>query len=217
MQKLSEERRQSLQAAVSRYHAAFPESPAEEYIGQRGLGEFEGLGKFRFGYVEDPFPEHEKHRGKLAIPYLRRHPRHGWTCVSIRFRALGDEKPKYATLSGDKPRLYNTQALNVPSPDVGITEGEIDAVTASLAGLPTVGIPGANSWQPHWPELFRGYRTVYVFTDGDDPGEKLGRQIAKQLPNARIIPCPEGEDVNSILTDKGIDALQALWGKGETA
>lgn len=216
MQRLSQERRKSLIDAVSMFHAALPGSPAEEYLAQRGLGSFEELDKFRFGYVEDPPPEFEKYQGKLAIPYLRRHPRHGWTCVSIRFRALEPEqKPKYATMSGDRPRLYNTQALNVPSFDVGITEGELDAVTASLAGLPTVGIPGANSWQDHWAELFRGYRTVFVFTDGDDPGEKLGRQLAKQLPNARVIPCPAGEDINSLLVNEGIETLQALWGGNE--
>ena len=215
MQRLSQERRESLQAAVSRYHAALPGSPAEEYLAQRGLGSFEGLGKFRFGYVEDPYPEHEIHRGKLAIPYLRHHPRYGWTCVSMTFRSLDGSKPKYASLSGDRPRLYNTHALNDPMPDAGITEGEIDAITASLAGLPTVGVPGATSWQDHWAELFRGYRTVYIFTDGDSPGEKMGRQLAKQLPNAKVIPCPEDKDVNDILNEQGIEALQALWSREE--
>lgn len=215
MQRLSSEQRESLQAAVSRYHAALPGSPAEEYLDQRGLAEFEDLGKYRFGYVEDPLPEHEQYRGKLAIPYLRWHPRYGWTCVSMRFRALDDSTPKYLTVAGDRPRLYNTNALNIPRPDAGITEGEIDAVTASLAGLPTVGIPGANAWQDYWAELFRGYRTVYIFTDGDAPGQKLGRKLTKQLPNAKVIPCPEGEDVNSILTGQGIEALQALWGRNK--
>lgn len=213
MQKLSQQRRELLEEAVSRYHATLPGSPAESLLDQRGLGSFDGLHKFKFGYVDDPLPEHENHRGKLAIPYLRWHPRYGWTCVSMRFRAIDPEhKPKYATMAGDQPRLFNTPALNLSSPDVGITEGEIDAATAHLAGLPTVGIPGANSWRPHWAELFRGYRTVFVFTDGDDPGEKLGRQLGKQLPNARVIPCPPGEDVNSILTSQGVDALRSLWG-----
>lgn len=215
MQRLSKEQRESLQQAVSKYHAALPGSPAEEYLAQRGLAKFDGLSKFRFGYVEDPDPEHEKYRGKLAIPYLRRHPRHGWTVVSIRFRALDDSTPKYLTLSGDKPRLFNTQALTEPTMTVGITEGELDACTATLAGLPTVGIPGATSWQEHWRELFLGYKAVLVFTDGDDAGDKLGRKLGKTLPNARVIPCPEGEDMNSLLTGRGVEAVQALWGGNE--
>ena len=211
MTRLSESQRESLKQAVSRYHSSFPESPAEEYLDQRGLGAFDELGKYRFGFVEDPLPEHEMHRGKLVIPYLRHHPRYGWMCVSLRFRSLDGSKPKYASLHGDKPRLYNTPALNVPEMEVGIAEGELDAVTATLCGLPTVGVPGATSWQPHWTELFRGYRTVHVFTDGDEPGEKLGRTIAKKLPNTRVVPAPAGEDINSILVNQGQDALRALW------
>lgn len=212
MQKLSQQQRKSLEAAVSRYHAALPGSPAEKYLVSRGL-EGDELARYRFGFVEDPLPEHEMHRGKLAIPYLRNHPRHGWSCVSIRFRALTPEqKPKYATMAGDRPRIYNTQALTVPSLEVGITEGEIDAVTATLAGLPSVGLPGANSWTPYWEELFRGYRTVWIITDGDEPGEKLGRQLAKSIPNSKVIPCPPGEDANSVFTKHGAEALQALWG-----
>lgn len=211
MTRLSESQRESLKTAVSRYHSALAGSPAEEYLDQRGLGVFEDLSKYRLGYVEDPLPEHEKHRGKLAIPYLRRHPRYGWMTIQIRFRALDGSKPKYASVAGDGPRLYNTQALNHPGLEVGIAEGEIDALTATLAGLPTVGVPGANTWQPHWPELFRGYKTVHVFTDGDDPGEKMGRAIAKTLPNARVIPCPEGKDINDIFTEEGVETLRGLW------
>lgn len=208
MERQSESQRQSLKSAVSRYHQAITNSPAEEYLNQRGLGSFSELEKYRLGYVEDPLPEHEMHRGKLAIPFLRKHPRHGWTCVSIRFRSLDDSKPKYASMAGDRPRLYNTQALNQPGLVVGVCEGEIDALTATLAGLPTVGIPGAQMWQPHYADLFRGYREVRVFTDGDEPGEKLGRTIAKAMSNAKIIPCQPGEDLNSILTSQGVEALR---------
>lgn len=211
MQKLSKSQRESLQRAVTTYHSNLAGSPAEEFLNSRSLDP-SLLEKFRFGYVEEPLPGHEMHQGKLAIPYLRRHPRHGWTCVSIRFRALDNEtKPKYASLAGDRPRVYNTLALTEPVLDVGIAEGELDAVSATLAGLPTVGIPGASSWQSYWRELFLGYRTVYVFTDGDEPGEALGRRIGKDLPNAKVIHCPSGEDVNSIYANHGAEELQKYW------
>lgn len=209
--KLSESQRESLKAAVSRYHASLPGSVAEKYLDERGLTGFEGIDRFRLGYVEDPLPEHEAHRGKLAIPYLRWHPRHGWSCVSIRFRSLDGSEPKYATMAGDKPRLFNTQALNAPGSEVGIAEGELDAITATLAGLPTVGIPGANIWQPYWDTVFQGYRRVHVLTDGDKPGENMGRTIASRLPNARIVPCPDGEDINSVYTSRGADDLVRMW------
>ena len=214
MQRLPKLQRQSLVTAVSRYREAFAGSDAEEYLAQRGLTQLDGFDRFRFGFVKNPLPEHEQYEGKLAIPYLRWHPRYGWTCVSIRFRTLGTDKAKYLTLSGDKPRLFNTPVLNQPVDEVGISEGELDAATATLCGLPTVGVPGSTAWQPFWAELFRGYKTVHVFADGDGPGEKFARQVAKALPNARVLKSPPGEDLNDLLTQHGVEAVQQRW-KGQ--
>lgn len=211
MERLSESQRDTLQQAVTEFHAQMPDSPAEEHLIHRGLYQSdlqEQVERFRLGYVGDPLPGFERYQGMLAIPYLRVHPRHGWGCVSIRFRRLGESGPKYRTMPGDRPRLYNTNALNLNVRDVGITEGELDAVTASVCGLPTVGVPGAQSWKPHFAELFRGYRTVYVFTDGDTAGEQFGETIGSQLSNSKIIPCPPGEDINSLLIDGGVETVR---------
>ncbi len=163
------------------------------------------------GYVDDPLPGHEMHRGSLAIPYLRWSQEHGWAVVSIRFRCIQDHDHKghgkYMTQAGDRPRLYNTLALMKTSPVVAITEGEIDAITAQAAGIPAVGVPGADAWQRYFREPFLGYDRVYVLADGDDAGMKFANTVAKTLPNARVIPCPPGEDVNSLVISQGSQAL----------
>lgn len=210
MERLSDSQRSSLQEAVTVFAAQFPGSQAEEHLAERGLlGDAlaEQTAKFRLGYVGDPLPGFEKYQGMLAIPYLRWHPRHGWGCVSLRFRRLGEDGPKYRTMPGDRPRLYNTPALNLPVREVGITEGEMDAITATVCGLPTVGVPGAQAWRPHFAELFRGYRTVYVFTDGDEPGDKFGESLASAMSNVKVIPARPGEDLNSILQSDGPGAV----------
>lgn len=127
--------------------------------------------------------------------------------ASLRYRRLDGGDPKYMTMPGDKPRLYNTYALAKYSKDIAITEGEIDAVTAELAGVPTVGVPGANSWKPFFRELFLGHRCVNILADGDSAGMTFARSVAKTLPNARIIPMPDGEDVNSLVMSQGRQAL----------
>lgn len=147
------------------------------------------------------------YRGCLSLPYIRWSHAHGWQVVSIRFRKLDGSKPKYMTVSGDRPRLYNTLALMNPGPAVAITEGEIDAISLEACGIPTVGVPGATSWQKHFPELFDGYREVYVFADGDEAGEKFAHTVAKTINNSRVIPCPPGEDVNSLFTKEGRESL----------
>ena len=161
--------------------------------------------------MEDPLPEHVKYRGMLAIPYLRWHPRFGWGTVDIRFRSLDGSKPKYLTVPGSRPRVYNTNALMKGGLEVGVCEGEIDAATLTVAGMPTAGLPGATSWQDHWAPLFEGYQRVNVFTDGDDAGDKLSRQLAKILPNTRVIRFPDGEDANSVFQELGAEGLRKYW------
>ena len=147
------------------------------------------------------------YRGCLALPYLRWSQWRGWSVAAIRYRRLDDSSPKYLTMTGDKPRLYNTHALTRYSKDMAITEGELDAVTADLAGIPTVGVPGAQMWKPYFRELFMGYRNVNILSDGDEAGMEFAKTVAKTLPNARIIPMPDGEDVNSLVLSQGKQAL----------
>ena len=204
MQKLSESQRASLREATDLYRESLPGSPAEEYLASRGIP---AVTRFGLGYVADARPGHEMYKGCLAITYMRWSEWRGWSVASIRFRRLDGGNPKYMTVAGDKPRLYNTVALTRYSRDMSIAEGEIDAVTAELAGVPCVGVPGAQMWKPYFRELFMGYRNVNIFADGDEPGLEFAKQVAKTLPNARIIPMPPGQDVNSIVMKQGQGAL----------
>lgn len=202
--KLSESQRAFLWEATTRYRDALPGSPAAEYLESRGILD---APQFGLGYVEDPLPGHEMYRNCLAIPYMRYSDWRGWSVASLRFRRLDDGSPKYMTVAGDRPRLYNTAALNRYSRDIAICEGELDTITSELAGLATVGLPGAAMWKPYFRELFLGYRNVNILADGDEPGMEFANTVAKTLPNARIIPMPPGEDVNSIVNSQGKDAL----------
>lgn len=214
MQRLSESQKKLLRDATLSYHRAFAGSPAEEYMAKRGLG-FpsikQEMDKFMLGYVAEPLPGHEQYRGKLVIPYLRWSREHGWAVVSVRFRCIEEHDHKghgkYMTQAGDRPRLYNTLALLKDSPRVAITEGEIDAMTAQVCGIPTVGVPGATSWKPYFREPFLGYKEVIILADGDEPGHQFATTVASQLPNARVVPCPPGEDVNSFVITNGKQAL----------
>lgn len=204
MQKLSESQRKYLWEATSLYRESLPGSPAAEYLASRGIPERTSFG---LGFVAEPLPGHEMYRGCLAIPYMRFSDWRGWSVADIRFRKLDGSKPKYLTMPGSKPRLYNTPALDRYSKDMAITEGELDAVTAELAGVRTVGVPGAQMWKPYFRELFMGYRNVNILADGDDAGLEFARSVAKTLPNARIIPMPDGEDVNSLVMKQGRESL----------
>ena len=214
MERLSESQRKSLREATQRYHASFPGSPAADHLANRGLASEsikDQVNKFRLGYVNEPLPGHEQFRGYLAIPYLRWSPHNGWSVPSIRFRCMADHEHtghgKYMTVAGDRPRLFNTKVLLGDSPVVAITEGEIDAITATVCGLPAVGVPGSQAWQPHFREPFLGYRDVFVLADGDEAGVHFANTIAATLPNAKVIPMPSGQDVNSVVLSEGKQGL----------
>ena len=205
MQKLSRSQKDFLWEASQRYAKAVPGSAAEEYLESRGIP---ATNRFALGFVGDPLPGHEMYRGCLASPYLRYTPWDDrWTAATIRFRRIDGGKPKYMSPPGDKPRLYNTAALTRYFRDICITEGELDAVAADLAGVPAVGVPGASLWKSHFRELFLGYRNVNVLADGDAAGMEFARSVAKTLPNSRIIPMPDGHDVNSLVLEQGKQAL----------
>ncbi|WP_158881921.1 toprim domain-containing protein [Amycolatopsis anabasis] len=215
MARLSSARKRFLVEATSRYHESLSVSPGVEYLATRGLtaeSVRKEVGRFRLGYVADPLPGHEMYRGMLAIPYLRVAPDGEWSVVSLRFRCIreGCEHPnhgKYMSMPGDKPRLYNTLELVRNDDTIAICEGEIDAITATICGVPAIGVAGVESWQPHFREPLLGYETVFILADGDEPGMRFATSVAKELANAKIIPMPEKEDVNSTVLARGKTAL----------
>lgn len=204
MQKLSESQRAYLWEATSQYKDALPGSPADQYLASRGITD---VPQFGLGYVSDPLHGHEIYRGCLSIPYMRHSPWRGWSVASIRFRRIDGGDPKYWTQKGDKPRLFNTVALTRYHKDIAITEGELDAIAAEIAGVPAIGVPGANNWKTFHRELFLGYRIVNILSDGDEAGLKFADAVRATLPNARIIPMPDGMDVNSLVLSQGKEAL----------
>lgn len=215
MQPLSQSQRRFLQEATDRYSGSLPGSPAEEYLATRGLTHpsiAEQMSRFQLGYVAEPLPGHEMHRGSLAIPYRRLLLESGeWTVVSIRFRCIQNHEHqghgKYMTVAGDRPRLYNTPTLLTDRDTIAICEGEIDAITTQLCGIPAVGVPGAESWQRHYRELFLGFARVVVLADGDEAGHRFADTVAKTIPRSQVISCPPGSDVNDLVVNQGRQAL----------
>lgn len=197
-----------LAEATETYHRAIrPEeqSPVVEYLKSRAL-RWASVQSFKLGYVENPLPGHEKYQGRLAIPYLTRSG-----VVKMRFRAIPPNAggAKYLDVAGAIPRIFNTGDLDRHEPYVCITEGEIDCITAHQAGLPAVGIPGVEGWQPWYALIFGGYEAVYILADNDDSGQgaAFAERVAAQIENARVVLMPEGHDVNSLVTAEGSAAL----------
>lgn len=149
--------------------------------------------------VEDPLPGHEPYKGRLAIPYITPSG-----VVDIRFRAMHNEDPKYMGLVGAKTTMFNTKACFVADKYICVTEGEFDCIMMGVkTEHPTIGIPGANNWKPHYAKILDDFEIVIVLADGDAAGLEFGKKISRELGNVNIISMPEGEDVNSMMIKRG--------------
>jgi DNA primase len=194
--RLSSSQRQFLLQATQRYAAKI--ELATDYLASRQLS-VEEASIFHLGVVDEPLPGHEPYKGRLAIPYITPSG-----VVDLRFRSMNGEDPKYMGLVGAKTTMFNTQALFAADKYICVTEGEFDCIMMSVKTIhPTVGIPGANNWKPHYIKLLDDFETVIVLADGDAAGLEFGKKISRELGNVNIISMPDGEDVNSIIIKKG--------------
>ena len=196
------------------YHDQLPGSIAAEYlVTERGL-DLDRIARFGLGYSGATEPGHKMYQGRLVIPYMRY--MHGeWFTVALKFRRIGDESGGAKYLGDTSPKLYNTVDAVENDDQIAICEGELDALTASVAGVPAVGVPGVDTWQRSWTPIFRGYERIWVLMDGDKPGRDFGAMLRKLLgpDKIRLIDMPDGLDVNSFVKEYGPAALRELVGK----
>lgn len=209
----SESQKSWLSAVTDRYHEALDETTLS-YLAARGIDQDAATG-FRLGLVSAPDPAHHQYEGRLSIPFLT-----PTGVVYMRFRCLEDhdcaalEHGKYQGVSGQSTHLYNVDALHAAGDIVAVTEGELDALISTRAGIPAVGVPGATNWKPFYYRLFDDYERVVIVGDGDKAGREFVATLARNLPNSIRRPMPEGYDVNSFVLERGVDEYLAYITKG---
>lgn len=209
----SDSLKKSLMEAAKTYHKALAGSPAQEYLEQRGLPP-DKISRFRLGYVAEPSDDHQAFRGRLAVPYWRRTARGEWSVIGMKFRAIRseDEHTKYLNIKGVETELFNTPEMLTNTEIIAICEGELDVVAASSHGIPAVGVPGVSSWKPHYWPLFAGYKTVYIFGDGDNAGRSFSKNIydilVERSIHVKVVDMEEGHDVNSFIQAYGVDSIK---------
>lgn len=204
-------RKKDLDEALTQFRQALDsDASLQAYLGGRAISR-EIADKYRIGVVPEGCSiEWEKYRGYIAIPYLTRSGP-----VTIRFRRPPDRDsgPKYMSLPGDKPRLFNVGVLAMPYGDtLAIVEGEIDAISVTeYAGLPAIGVPGVSSWSDTFSRMVKDYDRILVVGDGDEAGRNFADGLAEEL-EAIAVTLPDAQDCNSILVEQGPLVLRDLLG-----
>jgi len=194
-----------LEESSSRYQNQLSDD-ARDYLMERGLEE-RTIKQFRYGLVQDPAPGHEKYEGMISIPY----PTPSGSVVSVRFRNLSGHGPKYLSVAGEIPRIYNTADLELGTRAVCLTEGEFDTAIAWQCGLPAIGLPGAESWKPLFARLLDQYESVFILSDDDEAGQKFADLVSRDCDNARNVPMTGG-DVTSYFLEHGREELRRKVG-----
>lgn len=95
-----------------------------------------------------------------------------------------------------------------PTDKLLICEGESDALSArsfyrEYDGYFVLGLPGAYSWCPAWARFVREFDAIGVLGDGDSPGRAMAWRVRRDVPHARPVELPDGEDVRSLLQRDG--------------
>lgn len=149
----------------------------------------------------------------LVFPYTRQ-----GTSVFIKSRCLLSkdeadrrEVPRFLNTGGIVPCLWNHDAV-AGADRVIIAEGEIDALSAIVAGYVGVGLPGWSHWKDAWTRDFAG-KDVFLVMDADEAGRKGTADIARRfrkagLPYPRQLVLDEGTDLNDVLRESMKDGNQ---------
>lgn len=202
-----------LGAAARRYQVNLEDaSVALSYLESRGIP-LAVARNFKLGVVDGgEGSEHPDYAGWLAIPYCTRAG-----VVSFKFRNLAEgASPKY--IGPYETRLYNTPAMDRADRlgVLAICEGEIDAITLDLCGIPAVGVPGVQVYKKHpeWTGMFGAYDRVLIFQDDDEPGHQLARELHSDIPGSVVVRLPYA-DVNDTFVAVGADQIRKVAGLNE--
>lgn len=124
----------------------------------------------------------------------------------VKYRDM-HEKRFYAE-RGAKPCLWGWQALPRGTTTLVLTEGELDAMSASQMGTPALSLPqGAGEGRKlDWLEEEMGrllaFERIVLALDGDEAGQQTAAALAARLSGAdvSILRWPEGvKDANELL------------------
>lgn len=149
--------------------------------------------------------------------------------LRLKYRDISDKKNQFQSPSAGKadeyefgaPKLlFGMQAIPPTAGKIGLTEGELDAMSLYQAGcLPSVSLPeGAQAisdldasktsphdqWIEHDHDWLERFTDIVLALDGDEPGQKAKEQILPRLGYSRCaeIEWPDGvKDANQALKE----------------
>ena len=130
-------------------------------------------------------------RGRRALRMPYTDERGAESAVRFRLALRGDQRFRWKRGSRVLPyglsRLHEAREAGY----VLLVEGESDAQTLWLHGLPALGIPGASTWRNEWGRFLEGL-LVYLWREPDPGGDTLLDAVGHSLPETLVLTPPPG-------------------------
>ncbi len=166
---------------------------------------------------------YDRFRGRLMFPIRNL----SGQVIAFGGRIIGDEDEAKYINSGDSPiykkgeHLYNLfQARRAISHGASgmITEGYMDVLSLHQYGYKTAfGVLG-TALTPEQVKRISGFTSkIELLFDGDKPGRKAALKACEMFltkgMSCKVILLPDGEDIDSVLRDKGVEFFEKLRDK----
>ena len=203
---------------VAKAAAAYPGSPAQAYLRQRGISD-ELAARFRLGYD----PAYRVGGGKSWQVLII--PTEPGSCVARNIDPAAEDKERYRNKGASQ--IFNAQALYSAGKPVFITEGEIDALSIIEAGGDATGL-GSKDNAGKLLSLLKQQppaRPLIIALDNDKPGQEAAKVLIDGLTAQGISfypynPYGDLKDANAALVadrDAFIAEVAAAEGAQEAA
>jgi len=142
---------------------------------------------------------HASLSGRIIIPIRDVQGR----TIDLIGRAVDEREPKYKSLLGVTPLLFNAQVL-ADTDEVVLAGGMFDVCSLAQVPLPAVAVPDCHVFHKDQAILFGGKR-VYICYGNDDEGRRESERVAHLLEDVAedvfIVTLPEGiKDINDLFT-----------------
>ena len=152
----------------------------------------------------------------------------GGRVIAFGGRTMGDGDPKYLN-SAETPiytkgehlyGLYEARPAIAKTRRAMLTEGYLDVITLHQFGYAeSCGVLGTAMTHEQARRLTGFAPRVELVFDGDPPGRKAALRAAQMLltlgGGCRVVPLPDGEDVDSLLHARGRDGFEECLARAE--
>lgn len=116
--------------------------------------------------------------GHVTIPYYDS----DGACVAVRQRRNPNNRQRFAWNKGGTPIPYGAWLdLNKDARALVLVEGESDAQSLWLHGIPALGVPGATNYRAEWTARYIGGRDVYIHVEPDNGGATFRAKVLQAL------------------------------------